>query len=189
MRITSTGIAAWFSLMIAASTVNGQPQSKPEIILDYTTPPRLSLSLDDQKEIAGLSRKSKAELLNWQTAYTLALVRARGGRGAVLHALDRGFLAASADRLGVVDFGRFRIEFRALRSVPRSRTSDVRGAGTPAKDRERSISTIPARVPREIGSRTTSRTGTRLGSPGKRHRSRCVSQVSPGAGSPHQRIP
>ena len=113
IRITSAGIAAWLSLMIAASTVNGQPQSKPEIILDYTTPPRLSLSLDDQKEIAGLSRQSKPEVLNWQTAYTLALVRSRSGRGTVQRALDRTFLAASAERLGVGDFARFRIEFLA----------------------------------------------------------------------------
>ncbi len=112
MRITSVGIAAWFNLMVVATSFGGSPQ-REFTANSVPMPARTELSLDDQKEIAALARGSKPELLTWETVYTLAVVRARAGRGPLLQPLDPAALTRQADRLGVADFTRFRNDFFA----------------------------------------------------------------------------
>jgi hypothetical protein len=74
----------------------------------------------DDAEIAGLPRDSRPAILNWERAYTLALIRSRAGRtarGRVLaEALDPEALAEQAERYDVGDFARFRKEFLASRA-------------------------------------------------------------------------
>ncbi len=73
--------------------------------------PRKAASLDDGNEIAGLPKGSTPELLNWEKAYTLAVIRARAERGGPLQTLDPAALSQQAERLGGADFARFRGDF------------------------------------------------------------------------------
>jgi hypothetical protein len=75
-------------------------------------PPR---SLDQDKEIAGLPRGSRPELLTWERVYGLALVRAPGGLAHSLEVRDLKPLGEIAARQGLADFTRFRHEFLAGR--------------------------------------------------------------------------
>ncbi len=68
-------------------------------------------SLDFDKEIAGLSKGSRPEILTWERIYALALVRARSVRGAFAPTLNPIALNQEAARHGVADFARFREEF------------------------------------------------------------------------------
>ena len=68
-------------------------------------------SLDFDKEIAGLSKGSRPEILTWERIYALALVRARSVRGAFAPMLNPIALNQEAARHGVADFARFREEF------------------------------------------------------------------------------
>jgi hypothetical protein len=112
VQIASTGFAALFNLMIFATASGGAPQQDAARDSLYISP-RMELSLDDQKEIAGLPRASKPELITWEKAYALALVRARSGGGALVPSLDPAALSRQADRLGAADFARFRNDFVA----------------------------------------------------------------------------
>ena len=71
-----TGFAAWFNLMIVATSFGGPPQQE---VADRVVPAgsRVTMSLDDQKEIAGLARGSNPELVTWEKVYALAVIRAR----------------------------------------------------------------------------------------------------------------
>jgi hypothetical protein len=110
MRIASVGITALFSSMIVA-TAFGKPPQQEELIL-----PVIDFPLNVQIEIAGLPSNSKPEVLTWETAYALALVRARSGGGELLQSLEPAALSLQADRLGVADFARFRNDFFAGRA-------------------------------------------------------------------------
>ena len=68
-------------------------------------------SLDFDKEIAGLSKGSRPEILTWGTNLALAIVRARSVRGAFAPMLNPIALNQEAARHGVADFARFREEF------------------------------------------------------------------------------
>jgi hypothetical protein len=69
-----------------------------------------------EKELAGLAERTPAEILTWDRAYTMALVRARAGGSAAAGSLDPQALAEQARRHAVADFGRFRKEFLAGRA-------------------------------------------------------------------------
>ena len=76
--------------------------------------PRSSL---DEAEVAGLPRGSRAEVLDWERIYDLALIRGRSDRPAdgrdLAESLDPKALAEQAERYDVGDFARFRKEFLA----------------------------------------------------------------------------
>ena len=115
MRITSVGFAVSISLFVVTTSLGG-PQQLPApegAQVGQLLAPRVTSSLDDEKEIAGLAKASKPEIVTWERAYKLALVRARARRGALLQTLDPAALDTQADRLGVADFARFRKEFLA----------------------------------------------------------------------------
>jgi len=130
MRIVLIGFLACAWLIVAESSVAGAPErpAREGAILDpplaqETRPeraevtgilvPNFSPSLDSDKEIAGLSKASKPEVLTWERVYALALVRARSHRGAFSESLDPAALAAEATRQGVADFARFHNDFLA----------------------------------------------------------------------------
>jgi len=110
MRIVSIGFLACVMLIVAASTVAGQPLPPPPegAEVNQLLVAQVSPSLDSDKEIAGLSRGSRPELLTWERVYALALVHARSRRGALPELLDPAALAAEAARYGVADFAAFR---------------------------------------------------------------------------------
>jgi len=121
MRIVPIGFVACAFFVVAESSVAG---AQPPVRSARTTPregaetnpllvPHVPTSLDSDKEIAGLSKVSRAEVLTWERVYALALVRARSHRGAFSESLDPAALAAEAARQGVADFARFRTEFLA----------------------------------------------------------------------------
>jgi hypothetical protein len=67
------------------------------------------------KEVVGLAPGSRLDILTWERAYALALVRVRDSRGGLAEALDPKALDEQAARLGVADFDRFRKDFLAAR--------------------------------------------------------------------------
>jgi hypothetical protein len=69
--------------------------------------PFISPSVDTDKELAGLSKQSRPEVLTWDRVYALAVVRARSRRGAYAEALVPAVLEAEAARGGVADFELF----------------------------------------------------------------------------------
>ena len=81
-----------------------------ELVLMPQVPPT------SEKELAGLSERASAEVLTWERAYTLALVRTRSGGTTATESLDPQALAEQARRHGVADFGRFRKELLAGRA-------------------------------------------------------------------------
>ncbi len=107
VRIAWKAVAALFSLMIVA-TAFGNPQQMQQAELPANPMPLIVNSLEVQKEIAGLASSSKPHLLTWETAYLLAVVRARSGGGELLPSLDPVALSRQVDRLGLADFSRFR---------------------------------------------------------------------------------
>ena len=107
-RISLAGIPAWFCLLIVGSGAHAQqPWPLPPPLSPVTT------TLDDQNEIAGLKKGSKPQLLNWETVYALALVRARESRRLLSPSLDPAILGPQAARVGAADFVRFRTNFFA----------------------------------------------------------------------------
>jgi hypothetical protein len=115
MRIALISVLACAVFTVAASTVAGplQPPAADDAQLGQLMVPRVPPSLDSDKQIAGLSRERRAELLTWERVYALALVRARSGRGALSETLDPTALAEETARQGVADFARFRDDFLA----------------------------------------------------------------------------
>jgi hypothetical protein len=105
--------------MIAASSVAGQahPPAREGAHVAELLSPYLPADRDSDKEIAGLSRTSRPELLTWERIYALALVRARSGRGAFVETLDLSALTQESARLGIADFARFRRDFLAGRTA------------------------------------------------------------------------
>jgi hypothetical protein len=115
MRIVSSGSSACGLLIIAASAMAGPPQApaRDDAHVAELLVPHVPASPDSDKEIAGLSRRSRPELLTWERIYALAIVRARTHRGAFAPTLDPGALATEAAQHDVADFARFRADFRA----------------------------------------------------------------------------
>ena len=128
MRKTIAGFAACLTLIGLAKSFAGPLQEPRPVDLDKagvmrvrdtTTAaqavaiPRKAASLDDENEIAGLAKGSTPETVNWQKAYTLAVIRARAVGGGPMQTLDPAALSRQAERLGVADFGRFRDDFFA----------------------------------------------------------------------------
>jgi hypothetical protein len=113
MRITSVGFASSIILVVVTASLGGPQRARPteRAQVGQILAPRVTSSLDDEKEIAGLAKASNPELVTWDRAYTLAVVRARAGNGALLQTLDPAALDKQADRLGMADFARFRKEF------------------------------------------------------------------------------
>jgi hypothetical protein len=114
VRILAIGIVCCAVCVIATRSSAGRPQpplpgdgSEINQLLTPYVPP----SLDFDKEIAGLSKGSRPEILTWDRIYALALVRARSIRGAFAPTLDPIALNQEAARQGVADFARFRKEF------------------------------------------------------------------------------
>ena len=109
VHIASTAFAALFSLTIIA-TASGNPQQmqQPDVLANPM--PVIVNSLDVQKETAGLASNSKPRLLTWETAYSLAVVRARSGGGELLSSLDPVGLSRQVDRLGLAAFSRFKTD-------------------------------------------------------------------------------
>jgi hypothetical protein len=71
----------------------------------------------DDRTLAGLPADGRPEVLTWERAYTLALVRCRSPRPAALaDSLDPKQLAEQAQRLGVGDFERFGDDFLGRRA-------------------------------------------------------------------------
>jgi hypothetical protein len=75
--------------------------------------PAVPSSFETDKEIAGLSKSSRAEVLTWERVYALALVRFRSSGKTVAESLDPAVLRAAADRQEVANFARFRVDFLA----------------------------------------------------------------------------
>jgi hypothetical protein len=124
MRTLSTGFLACAVYFLAPSWAFGQPQAPPPPGSERDQPlrahelahllqPHVPLSLEVDKEIAGLPASSHPEVLTWEQVYALALVRGRGGPRPRVDALDPKALAEEATRYGVADFSRFRKEFLA----------------------------------------------------------------------------
>jgi hypothetical protein len=115
MRIATVGFAVPIALLVVTTSLGGpqQPAPREGDQLGQLLDPRITPSFEYEKEIAGLAMASKPELLTWERVYALAMVRARAGPGALLQTLDPAALERQADRLGVVDFARFRKEFFA----------------------------------------------------------------------------
>jgi hypothetical protein len=115
MRMTSVGFAVSIALLVVTTSVGGpqQPAAPERAQLGQLLAPQVKSTIEDEKEIAGLAKASKPELLTWERVYALAMVRARAGPGALLQTLDPAALERQADRLGVADFARFRKEFFA----------------------------------------------------------------------------
>jgi hypothetical protein len=114
MRIVLTGLTTCALSIVAATSVAAPlqpPQPEGAEVADLLVPSAVP-SVDD-KATAGLSRDRRAETLTWERLYTLALVRARSGRGTLSAALDPGALADAAASQGVADFARFRTDFLA----------------------------------------------------------------------------
>ena len=114
VRILAIGIVCCAVCVVATRSSAGRPQpplpgdgSEINQLLTPYVPP----SLDFDKEIAGLSKGSRPEILTWERIYALALVRARSIRGAFAPTLDPMALNQEAARQGVADFARFRKEF------------------------------------------------------------------------------
>lgn len=79
-------------------------------------------------ELIGLHAQATLELLTWDRAYALALVRARSGSTTVAETLDPQALAEQARRHGVADFPRFRKDFLAGRAEAGGAFRDPSGA-------------------------------------------------------------
>ena len=109
----SVGFAASTILFLATTSLGGsQQQLQPEgAQLGQLLAPRVTSSLDDEKEIAGLAHASKPEIVTWERTYKLAVVRARVGHGALMQTLDPAALDRQADGLGLADFDQFRKEY------------------------------------------------------------------------------
>ena len=107
MCIASIAFTSLFNLMIVATAFDDPQQMQQPELLVNPVPVDVN-SLDVQKEIAGLARNSTPHLLTWETAYLLAVVRARSGGGELLPSLDPVALSRQVDRLGMADFSRFR---------------------------------------------------------------------------------
>jgi hypothetical protein len=75
---------------------------------------------------AGLAPGSKPETLTWERVYTLALIRARSPRAALMERLDPQALTEQARRLGVDSFARFRDEILAGRAEDRAEDGGFR---------------------------------------------------------------
>ena len=115
MRILSIGIVG---CAVGAMAVSGSFAGRPQPRMDdgafeirQLLTPYVPQSLDFDKEIAGLSKGSRPEILTWERIYALALVRARSIRGAFAPSLDPIALNQEAARQGVADFARFHKEF------------------------------------------------------------------------------
>jgi hypothetical protein len=80
------------------------------------------------RAIAGLPEQAPAEVLTWDRAYMLAIVRARAGGAATAEVLDPQALAEQARRHGAADFARFRKEFLAGRAEAGGAFHDPSGA-------------------------------------------------------------
>jgi hypothetical protein len=116
-----------FSWLVAASMTGGRsagaeaPQDARAAVPKDQGGPAPRLTWDDAA-FAGLPPGARPELLTWERAYTLALVRLRAPRPAKGQApaasLDPPALARQAERLGVADFERFRKDFFTTRRVP-----------------------------------------------------------------------
>lgn len=93
----------------------------------------------DDRAFAGLPAGSHPEVLTWERAYTLAVVRCRtprvAGDPALAESLDPKLFAARAERLGIGDFGRFRADFFGERND-----------GSPFDDPSRSLFHILVRL-------------------------------------------
>jgi len=128
VRMTFAGFAACLTLIGLAKSFGGPRQEPGPVDLgkagvvrvrattnlaQAVAIPRKAASLDDENEIAGLARGSTPELVGWQEAYKLAVIRARAGRGPLLQSLDPAALSRQAERLGAADFARFRDDFFA----------------------------------------------------------------------------
>jgi hypothetical protein len=115
MRMASVGSAASITLFVVTTSLGGPQQLSPHegAQIGQLLAPRVTSSLGDEKEIAGLAKASKPEIVTWERAYKLAVVRARVGPGAQLQTLDPAALDRQADRSGMADFARFRTEFFA----------------------------------------------------------------------------
>ena len=149
MRVL-TGFAVCAFGILAATSVAGWPQPRPqeivvkplgprqvqreitrppppksgedsvkehEIICAFPVPPAepfVPPSLETDKEIAGLSKGSRPELLTWERVYALAVVRVRSRRGAYLESLAPAALEAEAARNGIADFAGFATLFVAV---------------------------------------------------------------------------
>jgi hypothetical protein len=113
MRTTAIGVWACTFAMIAMGFVTGraQPPAREGAQVAELLSPNLPAAPDYDKEIAGLSRASRPELLTWERVYALALVRARSGREAFAETLDLQALAQDSQRQRVTDFARFRTDF------------------------------------------------------------------------------
>lgn len=85
-------------------------------------------SLESDIEIAGLPTGSRPDLLNWESVYTLALVRARSGASQTAEVLDTKVLRENAERNSVADFRRFRQDFLAVRTAAGEGFRDPSGA-------------------------------------------------------------
>ncbi len=89
----------------------GEPPARPRVVV----PGRSSAADPGSVELAGLPEGTRAEVLTWERAYKLALVRARTvpGKEARREAtLDPRRLDEEANRAGFTDFARFRRDFR-----------------------------------------------------------------------------
>ena len=122
MRTVSTGfLSCAVCIPLAAASV-AQPPRLPERVrpgealgLPGITTPVVPASRDTDKEIAGLPKGSRPEILTWERVYALALVHARDGRPKAAEELSPAVLADQATRQGVADYGRFRKDFLASR--------------------------------------------------------------------------
>jgi hypothetical protein len=118
VRILSIGIVCWAVCVIEAGSSAGELQQHPPDAGAETNQllaPYVPTSPDFNKEIAGLSKASRPEILSWERIYALALVRARSIRGAFAPTLDPMALNQEAARDAVADFARFRRDFFAGR--------------------------------------------------------------------------
>ena len=121
-------------VILSSTPAVGQPQAPPVQRMDPTAAPGLEgillpvVRAASDKELAGLSEQTPAELLTWDRVYMLALVRARSGGTTAADALDPQALAEQSRRHGVADFARFRKEFLAGRTGAGSAFHDPSGA-------------------------------------------------------------
>ncbi len=113
MKSALIGLSACAVSIIAAKYVAGQPQPPAQAAGELSHPIVLNVvaSPVSENEIAGLPIGSHPEILTWDRAYSLALIRARTRRGAFSPTLDPAALAEEAARHGVNDFARFRANF------------------------------------------------------------------------------
>jgi hypothetical protein len=113
MRTAAIGVWACAFAMIAMGFVTGraQPPAREGAQVAELLSSSLPAAPDYDKEIAGLSRASRPELLTWERIYALALFRARSGREAFAETLDLQALAQDSQRQSVTDFARFRTDF------------------------------------------------------------------------------